>query len=1817
MKTQSLISHIRQQFAPETAAWLAASLKQEPLAWAALQEPDFSELVFEILGIKTDTWSLGAFALLKLGEFALLEKLRNSATAPLEIELRQRAIQAYDKHLRTSSQAAISLEQAGLLAIALRERYRRSGSWQAILAETKPQLNNHWRLPYTSVYGLLPEPQALTMALAVDPAQYDLLIHIILSQPMPDEQLAEVFQNLSQALPEHEQVAFLKRLKIFRKVLAVQVVYSLLSRYPSSQTPAYTARGEPVSTDERSNQLDRLYRLPLYQRLDQFLYLAEMHELADEYRAAIKLYQHARRTAVDIQGMATAQRAVLAAAAGDPETSLDEWLQAQKLGSISPETQAQIANHLIDHQLAPAAKQVLELERDHPAIQIANARLIAGQNPARAVKLASEAAARLKKNQHTESISLFEQLARIHAELANPGEAAAAISNLLAVQPANPDFTFRLAVTQKQMGDLNSAIDSASMAVCLAPENRKFRRLLAAYLEERQSWAEAVVERRAVLVLHDAAGEPDKAQMLDDMRSLANCAVQAGLLEEAVETSTAIINLAPQDGIAHVLLGKAAEAKGEIQAALDLFQKASQMAPYQPETWLSLARVYETSGMPEQALETLRTASQAVPDAVEIQLALGEKLMETETPSQAVSVLRKAADLSGLPFTQGMLANKEEQPRRIGGVFNGLAVQVAMRLGEVLFRLGHYAEARQALEIGFKAQPERVDLARKYAECLIELGEAKAALSALAVVVQSKPEDIAPYLVYASILLESGQAPETAIQSLETVLEKEPENAEAVALMAEALAAAGSYPAALQYYERALESPLVSSSAWLNRLSLGLGHVSLKEGKPEIAIAAIENARQYAPNNAILLQALADAYQAAGLYSEALQAARRAIELLPSDPEMLLWFVKIAHQNGGEPGEILSAVNRAAQLMPAEAGILLKLASTQELVRVSTPARQTYQRIAQLENITLAQLHQASRGLLRLDDAGNAIACLERVRQAYQGDLADISAEVLTDLAQAYRHAGEIAKALQVVDEALQKHAGLASLHLLKAELHLEGEAPLASQACLEQTLILDPANTQALRLLINIHADAGRLESALEYALQWSELYRQQPDDPQALSARLRAGEIAYLLIRTSQAASLLEPDWQAKQPGLDPFDFLDYYALKAELALEVGADSQAMDMISRCAEIDAEYPRLLALTARILARQGQENQAAMKLKEARTLTLRREARHMQPRSLALAYMDLADWDSALALLETSQPDQTSPRDQLLLARLLVMRAEAQRLSTQLMINQHAPGAQALSTAARDKFENALKQVSTALYLPAELDLNLAPIEYLRWLSRGRLVFNGQDAETARTKQNELSLLAKLVETPADAAATITALHACGQVEQVSQVASGFPNNIQVLTQLSLALLDTQPVTALEAALSAVEHLPKKRFASQRPRLYALLALASRRVGEYQQAYQALQQALEEWPEEAAWHALAAELCDRLQDTSAAIQHLEKAAALDPGQLSYHQNLGRYYQNRGLYQRAIEAFQAATQIKPDEPYVWLTLAENHLKLSQIGEAVACAERAIQLSPQNLGALLLRAEIALKANDARGALVRSQTAVRAEPENPQALVMLARSLELLNRGSEALQVFDKALAVVDDALPVFLERAKLVRKIQGAQPAVQALEELAQRYPGEPTVLAPLAEALAEAGRSEEAFQAGQLALQNDPQALYPSEHARLHILIGRYLRKNGQLDQAVHHLSQAVTVNPDSLDAYLELARAHQDRRQHKKALETYQQAIQIAPEDARPYQQAGLVLKEIKEYQQAERMIRRAAELDPQDLSIQRQLGALVALNLVQNAS
>ncbi len=752
---------------------------------------------------------------------------------------------------------------------------------------------------------------------------------------------------------------------------------------------------------------------------------------------------------------------------------------------------------------------------------------------------------------------------------------------------------------------------------------------------------------------------------------------------------------------------------------------------------------------------------------------------------------------------------------------------------------------------------------------------------------------------------------------------------------------------------------------------------------------------------------------------------------------------------------------------------------------------------------------------------------------------------------------------------------------------------------------------------------------------------------------SRLLAAELARAMLQFDRASQIIQ---SSNQAPANETQRLEQLSLQIALDLNAGEDIQVSKWIASAGKQGLHDPRFQAAQARLAARQGDPATAIQQLETAirgiddpsSTLINKlngREGASTNPQLTSMeiptwqavgeAALELAQWQVALYILEqVAENAPLEPLHQYHFARGLILRAEAQRLCMSLDVIQHAPGASALSEQAYQKSDAALKTAETQL--DKWLTNNRTAFSYSqeqfsdkkgkdndpkgllkRWHARGQAAFH-PNPESAQA-------LTAVTPGPDVVAALVSTLGSFGEKAAAAKAAQSYPQHPWVLLQLALVLAEVNPRQALGTATTAVEYLSQRSYKRphETPLRYYLLARLAFNAGDQTTALQAIETALSSRPSEPRWHALAAEIYLKKEiptqpdDRMIAIQHLEEAVRLEPKYAPHYLKLGQTYLDQGDLDKGIHSLEQATRIAPSQAEPWLVLAKAQQLDGDLEQAAASAERAIESSTDPASALLLRGEIALKANNPRGAQSRAQAVLHIEPENPEALVLLARALQALNKPDEALACIEQAIPMVKQPLPLLLERAELLRAAQQPRAALEALQEIANQFSQEPLVLAPLAEALMSEGREDEAVQTARLALQVGKDDLTSQDQANLMFLLGRQAQSTGQLDQAIHYLSQTIQYDPQNLEAYLQLGNTYQKRRQHAKALIVYQQAISVAEKDHRPYYQAGIVLKESKDYLGAESMLRRAAKLAPDDVSIHRMLGAVVALNLVHNRS
>ncbi|MEW6718796.1 MAG: tetratricopeptide repeat protein, partial [Chloroflexota bacterium] len=1016
-------------------------------------------------------------------------------------------------------------------------------------------------------------------------------------------------------------------------------------------------------------------------------------------------------------------------------------------------------------------------------------------------------------------------------------------------------------------------------------------------------------------------------------------------------------------------------------------------------------------------------------------------------------------------------------------------------------------------------------------------------------------------------------------------------------------------------YQEIVSSDLVNQPDWQARIHLGHGQTELALGQPEVALGILQQAALVSPKNIEIHKALSLSAHKAGLHTEALESAKQALSLAPSDIDTICWFAEQTSELD-EHQAAIEALARAVELAPERADLKVRLGWAQ-LPSDRQAAWESFSQVIAMNDPPRQEILQAAEGLLQTGDSSSAITGLERALQANPSTSEQL--KIYSLLATANKELAQHEKALEALDKALELDAHNVELIHSKADLLLIIERPKAAIAYLEEALNISPDSPNLNSKLIELYRQEGELVLALEHAEGWVNR------SPSCLTAITTTADLAVTLLQTDRARQILSAaQEQDKYSQTTHDDLLTFYCLQVELALEEGAEVAAAEALTIAQQIASNHPRVRALQARMAYRRGDSETAAQHMQKA--LSEHSPDTHdlATTLSLVLSAVELESWEEALRLLKPCVESASfQPRPHFELAHTLVLRAEAQRLCSELDVTTHAPGAETLTESVARTFEAALLQAAR-LSRAAEHKTRKAntsgngnpkpqlhPVD--RWYARGKAAF--------RPLPEHAHALHAFRKHPEDLAAYLAALRRCGELPVAHEIArtlcssnhstSRLPSVLMAQAALTLANLESEK--ALLAAKIAAEHQTPPS-----PIYHALLARIARQNNDMDTARNAMEAALTSWPDEPRWQAFTARLyLDQPQseaDKQKGIEHYEQAITLEPHHAPHYLALGQALTQTSKFEQAISILQKGNEIAPTRADILLALARAHTHKSDFTTAAYYADQALEFTRDKTAALLLRADIALQASDPKTALGFVQKAIQLHPSTG-AYLMKIRCLKALKRYKEALDLLDKNFTQQQIPLSLAVERAQMVEQVHGQQAALQVLQGLSQRCPQEIAVLLPYAEKLSQAGEREQALRVAQQALNLPDGVLSSPDKALLHTLIGRIQRQANQLDLALHHLNLALQHDPEQAAIYDELAHTYHARRQHNKALESYQQAIALKPNDDHLYYQAGLLFKDIKDYARAEEMLRWATKLVPDNLDYHRQLGAVAALNLVHS--
>ncbi len=1797
MSIQVLLDLIRQRFSPSDRQILAMSLPQDPLVWRFIQDDMRSQDYFDSAQNTLDAYTPSQIAawLVQQETGIVLPNLKDP-DAPLPKAIKQRAAEAFETTLNTGL-PPVDFFTAGLLALTLRERRSITGSWEGITEEifncrSKTDIHKKfllWRTPFACLIGFCSDfDELLTVVLKtksemVLSTSIPIFLHAYLANPFEPQSQLDNLSGSIKSLDVDHQLEALKWLGVFNRIelqksLAVQLIQTknhvdyfagIFSEFETLQNQNTDPLLQPVRLT-LSEDLNRIAALNYYSGNDE---------------KASELYQKASLV-LDLVKNQTRFQSVTCF---EKEKTPSEWLSLVNALPGSKTARLSYIRVLLYHEAyGEAAKQLKELP-DSVEKELLQQELKQDQDDQ--LDLSNDIDELLTRSRedgpqiagyfaHTPQMDPAEEILEVLQNSNDLNQSVELSQKFLESNRFDPETIGVIRDIYIKANQLDKAITLTSYLDLAEPENINHKQTLAELYTQTKRWQDAFATSQEIVKTEN---DPD----IMDLVRFAKSAMATDRLEMGISICQNILQQAPNNTQALVLLGEGYMAKGDPVKAIHHMEQVVEMVPDEADTWLALAQLWKENGQTDRAFEILNQGVLALPQSAPLNHALGKAHLEKQAPADAHSCLKKALEI-----------NPEND-------------EIQIDYAQAKYDLGEYAQACKLLEPFVENYQYKPSVAKLLGRVLLAMDEKHKAESILLFAAKTSPQDMDTLLTAVHLTLEriesSLDKPLTQeLEALQHLLEKAQnihhDDHRLQLHLADVLRLKGNHQKAFNAYLAISESDQAQKTRESWRFSYGLGQAALSLGDDEVGLAALQEAHSKQPGNLIVLHALSSAYLAADLCDKAQQTAKTALKMAPQDIDNILWYAHFKRRNN-EPQEAVKALKEALQIMPDRPDLQYWLSKSLYDNGNLQKAKQILQKVISGSQSPPELLQKAAYLGVQLNEVDLAVNALEKAQQ----DNMNNDATLVMDLSLCHTMLGERKKALEVLDLSDDILEEYPQLSMLKSDLLCElGQYRMALNVLksvedhIKTTLDNGDEKKQSPLLyqydfsIKGFHYRMGLLLRALgdikDAQDQLSQALTCEPEDMQIRSAYVESLAAGMNFEKALAVCDETIPKQLLAAKGAPAHLDIDW--LQTELRLLQGHTQDAKAIFDEI-NVDVNTPSALALQSQIAFSQGDLENAEIKFRDTidvytkevgsgqnhtlqsafrkfRTLlTIAEAALNLEAFSKAQHFHNLA------ANIFNNQPLQNWRH-----AKALIKAAEAQQIASILDLKAHAPGEGMRSEGQYETCQALIDKVSP--YLPEESSICLK--------SQCVAAFTG-------TWPTSLHI-DPCLQTPENAALVLINYE---DEDVVQQIIEAYPNDPKICQAYGLHALRFGKDDGTKYVENALQ------MDVSNPVNHVLLAFLNRQDPEL--ALKSLKTALSYWPKESGWHALAGELYQLIGDSDSASHHLARALKTEPENADYWQKSAEIKLKRNSLREAKQDLEKSVTLQSSDPQTWTKMADVNRRLGNFSEALQNIQEASRLAPKDKDVIKKEINFLLEQKRFVDAEHKAQTLIEQEQEVQDWHILLARARTKQGKFDQALEGLNKAYKGDTQNTKISLEAIKTKKERDGTETVLPELITLAQNYPEDPEVLTTLTDWLIQTNRLKEAEETAQTILRIIP------DQAEVHLMLGRLQRKTGQLDQAISHFADAIHHDPHLIEAYLELGKTYQDRRNLEQAIKIYEEGARVDNADPRPYFHAGMALKDCKDYTAAEAMLRQAKKFAPDDPLIIRQLGVITALNLVNN--
>ena len=623
----------------------------------------------------------------------------------------------------------------------------------------------------------------------------------------------------------------------------------------------------------------------------------------------------------------------------------------------------------------------------------------------------------------------------------------------------------------------------------------------------------------------------------------------------------------------------------------------------------------------------------------------------------------------------------------------------------------------------------------------------------------------------------------------------------------------------------------------------------------------------------------------------------------------------------------------------------------------------------------------------------------------------------------------------------------------------------------LKNALQKNPNSPQARLLLGEIYLKAGM------GAVAESELQKAQKLGVNQETIKPLLGEALLLMGKYDQVLAEIHPGDTTSKPNLARI-----YQMRGEALLKTGKLHEACNLFQQSLDSDTNNPPTYWGLAQCAVTDNNMGKAKSWLDTALKINDRR----------AESWIFMGDWEQM-----NNNPQAA------LVAYSSALKSDPNSL---MALNNRAT------------LNIALGQVEAA-----KIDVNkiskLAPKSLLAEYTQALLAFTQKKYPQARDAlQNVFQITPDHMPSVLLAGVTAYALGSYQQAESyLNRYLGKFPNQAYVRKVLAATFIkQNQPNDALKTLA------PLLTSDSKNAQALALAGEANFMAKDTAQATKFWDRAISLDPKNASIHAKLGINYLIMGDSLGAVNELEAAATLDPGQYQVNSLLVASLLQRKEYDKALAAIDAMERKKPNSPITFNLRGKAYLGKQDWGNARKNFAQALAIDPTFFQAAVSLAQLDLRDNKPDAARKRLVTVLEKNKNNVQVLMALAELAAVQKRDQEYVHWLEKAIEAQPNAI---IPRVKLTEYYLAKKNTVQALSVAH--------------EALAAYPNSPEAF-----------------------VLLGTTQLSAGNKDDALKTFTKLVEKTPSAPIAYLQLALAQSAVKKLAAARASLNKALELQPD-------------------------------------------------------